>query len=102
MNDYDEDKWTQEQRGIDGRLALEFEALEGARATYEATGEPIGAWLANAQDSAKTLRAQVARLTNAKRRAHWEAELTRIGLPRPPEPKPEPPKMAGGKAKDAG
>lgn len=90
MNEYDEDKWSAEQRALDGRIALEFEGLEGSRATYEATGAPLEAWLAGAADSAKALRAQIARLTHAGRKAHWDVELARIGLPRPAEPKPAP------------
>ena len=89
MNDFDEHTWTAEQRALDGRIALEFEGLEGSRSVYEATGEPIEAWIASARDTARALRAQVARLTHAGRRAHWDAELTRLGLPRPPEVMPK-------------
>ena len=90
MNEYDEDKWSAEQCVLDSRILLEFEALESARVTYDATGASLEAWLASAADTAKSLRAQVARLKHEGRKAHWDAELIRLGLPRPVEPKPEP------------
>lgn len=86
MNEFDEDKWTREQRTLDARIAADMEGLGGSRYTHELAGGALGAWTAGAQDTAKAIRAQVARLTHAKRRAHWEAELTALGLPRPPEP----------------
>lgn len=90
MNEYDEDKWSAEQRSLDGRIAAEFEGLEGSRSVHEATGAPLDAWLPGAADTAKALRAQIARLTHVGRKAHWDVELARIGLPRPAEPKPDP------------
>lgn len=103
MNDYDEDKWSAEQRALDGRIATDVEALTGSRWAHEQAEIPLGEWLIDAQDTAKTIRAQVARLTNAKRRAHWEAELSALGLAKPVEPAAEKPKATaapGGKAKD--
>lgn len=87
MNDFDEDKWTLEQRALDGRIAADVEGLAGSRWAQEQAGGTPEAWVGASQDTARAIRAQVARLTHAGRRAHWDAELTRLGLPRPPEPK---------------
>jgi len=88
MNEFNEDTWTADQRALDGRVALEFEALEHSRATYEATGAPTEAWLATARAQADALRDMAAALLHRGRRLHWEAELARV-VPAP-EPVPEP------------
>lgn len=103
MNEFDEHTWTAEQRALDGRITADVEALAGSRWAHEQAEIPLGEWLIDAQDTAKTIRAQVARLTNTKRRAHWEATLATLGLARPVEPAAEKPKattVPGGKAKD--
>lgn len=102
MNKFDEHTWSAEQRALDLRITQDFEGLEGSRFVHDATGAPLEDWLVGARDTAKALRAQIARLTHAGRRAHWEAELVRIDLPKPVEPKPvvdETPKGGKGSGK---
>lgn len=89
-NEFNEDTWTADQRALDGRILLEFEALEHSRATYEATGQPTEAWLATARAQAAALRDMAAALLHDGRRLHWEAELARLmgGAPAPAAEEP--------------
>jgi hypothetical protein len=83
VNDFDEHKWSAGQRALDLRIAQQFDGLEGSRAVHEATGAAIESWTASAQELAADLGASVAQLEHAGRRAHWQAELTRLGLSAP-------------------
>lgn len=102
MNEYDEHTWTAEQRSLDGRIAADVESLGGSRYTHVQAGGALDDWLRGAQDTARAIRAQVARLTHAKRRAYWETELEAFGLPpAAPAAKPAIQKpTTGGKASD--
>lgn len=89
MNAFDEHTWSAEQRALDAQICAEFEGLE---AHFAAHGALPAA-------EAQALLARVATLKHAGRRAHWAAELARLGgtSTEPAAIEAAPPKSRGGR-----
>lgn len=82
MNEFDEDQWVKGQIALDGRICTEFEALEAQYGTAEMTGT-LDLWRKEHESTVTALRAQIARITHAARRKHWDDELARLGFVKP-------------------
>lgn len=88
MNAFDEHTWSAEQRALDAQICAEFEGFE---AHFAAHGALPAA-------EAQTLVARIDCLVHEGRRAHWAAELARLGVATEPAATDvAPPKSRGGR-----
>lgn len=79
MNKFDEHTWGPDQLALDGRICIEFEALEASYAGHELT-DTLDQWRKSAEGQVLSLRAQIARVSHTARRKHWDDELARLGF----------------------
>jgi hypothetical protein len=111
MNEFDEHRWSPEQRTLDGQIAAAFEGLEGSRALAEGAGIELQAWQKDVAEEAARVSALVAGIEHDGRRNHWRDELARIGAlvlepveeiaPSPPDPAPAMPVLGSLEVEDA-
>lgn len=95
-NRFGEDKWSAEQRNLDGQVLGAFDALESSLVMALNGGAEQDEWAKRkaTKEEAKAVTALAEQLESFERRAHWAEQLSRLGFtysPTPPAPTPVPP-----------
>lgn len=81
-NRFGEDKWSAEQRNLDGQVLGAFDALEASLVGALNGGAEQEEWAKRkaTKEEAKAVIALVERLESFERRAHWAEQLSRLGF----------------------
>ena len=82
MNEFNEDKWSAEQRALDLAIHAEFESIEQ---DFSTTSTP-DTWADGCAPRAAALFTMIKRITHAGRREHWYSVMHRLTLVEPPPP----------------